>query len=165
MEPVEDSRGPLLSAAVAAFVQGGLSITVASRNDRLVPSIAKAVACRVTPDRCSVTVMLFAEVGEAVYRDIAHTGLIAVVASRPSTHETVQLKGSDAHSVPVGPAELALARRSLDLLAEDLRRLGWDAGYIDTAFWRDPADLVAIRFTPSGAFGQTPGANAGAALR
>ncbi len=165
MEPAADADcSPLLSESVAAFIQTGLSITVASRDERLVPSIAKGVGCRVAPDRRSVTVLLFAEAAEAVCRDIARSGLVAVVFTRPSTHETVQLKGRDARSVPVTAIDLAQSRRNIDLLAEDLRALGWDAHFVDTLFWRDPSDLLAICFTPSGAFGQTPGANAGAAL-
>src|SRR5688572_8540489 len=100
MEPARTAAAPPLSEAVAAFVQSGLSITVASRDDRLVPSIAKAVGCHVSPDRSTVTVLMFANAAEAVCRDIARSGLIAVVLSRPSTHQTVQLKGDDARSVP-----------------------------------------------------------------
>jgi hypothetical protein len=46
---------------VAAFIQGGVSITVASRDERFVPSIAKAVGCRVGDDGTTVTVLMFAE--------------------------------------------------------------------------------------------------------
>ena len=155
---------PLLSPSVAAFIQSGLSITLAARDDRLVPSIAKAVGCRVDDDRRAVTILVFADAAEEVCRDVARNGLIAVTFSLPSTNETVQIKGRDARCVPVMPQDIAHARRHVDLFAAELQPLGWDPPYIDAVFWRDPADLMAIRFTPDEAFAQTPGPSAGQAL-
>lgn len=160
-----DANAPLLSPAVAQFITSGLSITVASRGERLVPSIAKAAACRVAPDLREVTVLLFAEAGEAVCRDIASNGLVAVCFSRPSTNQTVQLKGRDARSALASPQDVAHARRYLDLLVDDLASLRFDREMLDTFFWGDPADLMAIRFTPDAAFAQTPGPGAGTALK
>lgn len=156
--------GPLLDEAVVAFIESGLSITIASRGERLVPSIAKAAACRVAPDRRSVTVLVFAGWAEAVLRDIACCGQVAVCLSRPSSHETVQLKGSDARSAQASLQEVAVARASIDRLLDDLASIGLDAAVFDRFFWHDPADLLAVRFTPEGAFAQTPGPRAGASL-
>lgn len=156
---------PLISASVAEFITSGLSITVASRNDRFVPSIAKAVACRVSPDLRQVCVLMFADAGEAVCRDIAATGLIAVCFSRPSTNRTVQLKGADATGTLATPADVATARRSLHLLVDDLVPLGFKADMLEAFFWGRPADLMAVRFTPGAAFAQTPGPTAGTALQ
>jgi hypothetical protein len=155
---------PLITPAVAAFIQSGLSITVAARGERLVPSIARAVGCRVGDDLRSVTLLLFADQAEAVCRDVAAHRRVAACFSRPSTHETVQLKGSDAVSALATPQDVAAARRSLDLFAEDVGPLGWDTDFIDALFWRNPADLLAIRFTPEGAYAQTPGPNAGTVI-
>jgi hypothetical protein len=157
--------GPLISAQVAAFIQSGLSITVAARGERLVPSISRAVGCRVDADLRQVTVLVFADQAEAVCRDIANNGLVAVCFSRPSTHETVQLKGADAVPVRATPQDVAAARRSVGQFAEDLGPLGWNRQFIDTLCWRDPADLLGIRFTPQSAFAQTPGPSAGTALK
>lgn len=153
-----------LPEAVAEFIQSGVSITVASRDDRLVPSIAKAVGCRVSADRRHVTILMSALAAEVLARDVARQGQVAVVFSRPTTNQTVQLKGRDAVSVPVQPADGALVRRYLALLADDLGPLGWDQSYVDAVFWHDPAQLIAIRFAPEGAFQQTPGPGAGKAL-
>ncbi|MBI5259962.1 MAG: hypothetical protein HY855_25905 [Burkholderiales bacterium] len=155
---------PALPADLAEFIQSGTSITVAGRDDRLVPSIAKGAACRVGAAGREVTVLLFAEAAEAVLRDIATNRLVAVVFSRPSTNRTVQLKGRDALCVPTAPADVALVRRQLALFAADLGQLGWNDEFVRAVFWHDPAQLMAIRFTPDGAFAQTPGPGAGAAL-
>lgn len=153
-----------LPEEIAAFIQSGLSITVAGRDERLIPSIAKAVGCRVDDGGRQVTVLVFAEAAAAVMRDIAHNRQVAAVFTRPSTNRTVQLKGHDARSVPAGPAEAALVRRHLALFADDLRLLGWNAEYIDTLLLHDWSQLMAIRFTPRGAFAQTPGPGAGQAM-
>ncbi len=149
---------------IAAFIQSGISISLASRDDRFVPSIAKGVGCRVSPGRDAVTVMVFANAAEALLRDVAHCGQLAVVFSRPSTNRTLQIKGRDVTTAPAGPADVALARRYIALFAEELRALGWSADYVHDIFWHDPVHLAALHFTPEGAFQQTPGPGAGAAM-
>jgi hypothetical protein len=150
-----------LPASVADFVQSGLSISISSCSERLVPSIAKGVGCSVSAARDRVTVLMFASRGEQVLRDLRRGAPIAVCFSRPSTHQTVQLKGPRADIEPASPNDLAAARRSLDLLIEDLTQLGLGTRMLDTFFWHDPAELVALSFVPEGAFAQTPGPGAG----
>lgn len=164
--PPADATPPVrtLTPSVAAFIQSGLSVTVAARGERLVPSISKAVGCRVEQDGRQVTVLLFADVAETVCRDIAANGQVAVCFSRPSTHETVQIKGSDARFALATPLDVATARGCLDRLIDDLVSMGFERRMLEVLFWGDPKDLVAIRFTPDGAFAQTPGPSAGAAL-
>lgn len=155
---------PPLPEDIAAFIQSGLSITVAGRNDRLVPSLAKAAGCRVSEDRRQVTLLVSALAAETVARDIAHNRLIAVVFSQPSTHRTLQLKGRDACSVPAQPADVGLVRRHVLLFAGEIAPLGWDREFVESLFWHEPEDLLAIRFTPEGAFVGTPGPDAGRTL-
>lgn len=163
--PAADNATATLPAEVASFIQAGPSITVAGRDERLVPSIAKGVGCKVSADRRQVTVLVFADAAEAVARDIAHNRQIAVVFSQPSTNSTVQLKGRDAAAVPTTPADVAIVRRHLALFAADLTKLGWNAEYVQAVFWHDPAQLMAIRFSADDAFAQTPGPGAGQPMR
>lgn len=158
------SATAVLPPDIADFIQGGVSITVASRDERLVPSIAKGVGCRVAAAGDQVTVMIFANAAQAVARDITRHAQAAVVFSKPSTNRTVQLKGRDVAIVPTTPADLALVRRWMALFADDLLLLGWDLRYVEATFWHDPSQLMALRFTPEGAFQQTPGPAAGAPL-
>ena len=150
-----------LPPEIAELVVSGVSITLASRDERLVPSIAKGVGCRVAAGRDRVTVLVMANGAEELLRDVARCGRVAVTFSRPTTNQTVQLKGRDAAAVPTLPADVALVRRHLALLAEDLRLLGWDAAFVEAVFWRDPGALQAIEFAPEHAFQQTPGPGAG----
>jgi len=154
-----------VSPQVAAFLQSGLSITVAGRGERLVPSIARAVGCRVRDDGGEITLLLFASAAEAVCRDIASNGKVAACFSRPSNSRTVQFKGRDARSALATPVDVASARRCLDLLIDDLLPLHFDRRMLEAFFWGDPADLIAIRFTPDAAYAQTPGPSAGAPLQ
>lgn len=153
-----------LPVALADFVQSGLSITVSSCGERLVPSIAKGVGCRVSSDGRVVTVLLFADQAEAVLRDLRRGGGLAVCFSRPSTHQTVQLKSSRVHCEPASPSDVAVARRCLDALVEDLLPLNFSRRLLDSFFWRDPAQLQALSFRPEGAYAQTPGPAAGTAI-
>jgi hypothetical protein len=152
-----------LPPEMAAFIQGGVSITLASRDERHVPSIAKGVGCQVNEARDAVRVLVFAHVAEALLRDVALSRCIAVAFSQPSTHRTLQIKGRDAELMPTQPADVACARRHMVMFAEELRPLGWDAEFVHGVFWHDPEHLVVLRFTPEGAFHQTPGSGAGAA--
>lgn len=163
-EPGPQSTAGTLPEEVATFIQSGLSITLAGRDERLVPSIAKAVGCRVSDDRRQVTVLVFADAAEAAVRDIAGNQRVAVVFSQPTTDRTVQLKGRDAQSVPPAPSDVALVRRHLALFAAELGPLGWGQAFVDALLWHDPSQLLAIRFTPDGAYAQTPGPGAGQAM-
>ena len=154
----------VLSSDVADFMQSGLSITLASRDARLVPSIAKGVGCRVAPALDHVSVLVFAGGAEQLRRDVETCACLAVTFSQPSTHRTVQVKGSDARVRPAAAADLALVRRHLALFADDLRTLGWGSDFVDAVFWHEGAALLAFEFTPTGAFQQTPGPAAGCAL-
>jgi hypothetical protein len=158
------ASAPLLSVDVADFIQSGLSITVAARGERLVPSIARAVACKVDAARRQVTVLLFSDAAGPLLRDIASNGRVAVCFSKPSTDRTLQLKGMDAITVPAGPQDLALAREGLDRFALEIGCLGWAPEIADALCWRAPANLLGIRFTPESAFDQTPGPDAGKAI-
>lgn len=155
---------PLLDAEMADFIQSGLSITVAARGERLVPSIARAVACRVDTARRQVTVLLFADAAAPLLRDIASNGRIAVCFSKPSNDKTVQLKGMDAITVPASAQDLAVAREGLDRFGAEIGQIGWTPEFADALCWRTPGNLLGLRFTPESAFDQTPGPGAGKAL-
>lgn len=154
----------VLPPEVAGFMQSGLSITLASRDERLVSSIAKGVGCRVAPARTEVAVLAFAPGAEQLRRDVERCGRIAVTFSQPSTHRTVQVKGRDARVRTAAAADLALVRRHLALFADDLRTLGWGPAFVDAVFWHEGAELLAFEFAPECAFQQTPGPAAGSVL-
>jgi hypothetical protein len=90
--------------------------------------------------------------------------MIAVVFSQPSTHQTIQLKGTDARVVRVTAEDRAAARKHLLGWSGDLERIGFDAPFA-AALHGGAGQLAAIRFTPAAAFQQTPGPAAGQPLK
>ena len=156
-------QDPPLDADNAAFIQGGVSVIVATRNAEYVADVVRGCGCRVSRDRRRVTVLVEPSRADTLLEDIAANGMIAVVFSQPSTHRTIQLKGSDARIVKVTAADRTIAARHLQDWSEDLCRIGYTPEFANAVRGAAPR-LAAIAFTPSAAFQQTPGPGAGKSL-
>ena len=155
---------PLADEANFALLRTGFMVTVASRDAAHVPSVTRALGCRVAPDRRRVTVFLLASQSATLRRDLRETGAIAAVFSQPSTHRTIQLKGSDATLGAIEPGDMELIDANAAAALADLVLSGFPESFARTLFAYDAPDLVAIGFTPSTAFVQTPGPQAGRRL-
>jgi hypothetical protein len=160
----ERTREPVLSEANAAFIQHHVSINIASRDAQHRPSLSRGYGCRVTADRQHVTVFVSEPAAMVLLTDIRQHGVLAAVFSRPSTHETLQLKAVNARIVPLGAGDTALIAGHMDSFCEELMALGYDNTFA-SAFGRQMLPpFASITFTPSAAFVQTPGPNAGRKL-
>ena len=157
------AQAPPLDADHAAFIQGGVSVVVATRNTERVADVVRGCGCRVARDRRRVTVLIEPSRAGTLFDDIARNGMIAVVFSQPSSHRTIQLKGSDARIVKVTPADRAIAARHLRDWTEELCRIGYTREFAGAVRGIAPT-LAAIAFTPTAAFQQTPGPGAGQRL-
>lgn len=149
----------------AAFIQSGVSVIAASRNGRNETTLTRALGCRVSADRCHVTVFVSATQSGALLADVRANGAVAVVFSQPSTHRTIQLKGTDAavgELVADDPHLIADYRRRM---VTELRHPGFDEPFTRALLSAVPGDIVAVTFTPSAAFLQTPGPKAGTPLK
>jgi hypothetical protein len=162
---VQPANPALLDEAHAAFIQGGVSVIVASRSADMVADAVRGCGCRVARDRRSVTVIVQPDRAGAVLANIAVNGMIAVVFSQPSTHRTIQVKGTDAQVVRIAAGDRALAERHLLAWVDDLCSVGYGREFARTLHGEAPGALVAIRFTPTSAFQQTPGPGAGERLK
>ena len=154
----------LIGADHAAFMQRGVSVVVASRNPAMVPDVVRGCGCRVSRDRRRVTVLIEPGRASELLDDIRLTGTIAVVFSEPSTHRTIQLKGTDATVTPVTAADRRIAERHLGAWVEELVSVGYAADFAAAVRGRAEMGLTAITFTPTSAFEQTPGPAAGTRL-
>lgn len=153
-----------LDAAQASFIQGGVSVILASRNAGLVADAIRGCGCRVSRDRRRVIVLVDRQRAEPLVADVTANGQIAVVFSQPSTHRTIQLKGTDASVVRPKPSDRALVASHREDWVDELCGIGYSREFAK-AFWgRLPEALVAISFTPTAAFEQTPGPAAGQPL-
>jgi hypothetical protein len=159
-----DSGPPILDEDNAAFLQSGLSISVASRNADHIASVAKAVACRVSADRRGVTVFVPGAPAARLIADVRACGAVAVCFSEPKTHRTLQLKGTDARVVPVAPADASLIAAQAEGVVAQLTAAGYPAQLGRAVFPPTVEGVVAITFTPAAGFAQTPGPHAGKRL-
>jgi hypothetical protein len=159
------SAAPLLSAEHAAFITSGVSTLAASRDADHRPSVARAHGCRVSPDRHRVTVFIARPHAGTVLEDIARCGAVAVVFSFPPTHRTMQFKGEDAIVRAPHPGETDGFAAYVESFADIVEPLGYTREQIRTLFASPVDDFVAVEFTPSAAFDQTPGPKAGAPMR
>jgi hypothetical protein len=155
----------LFDAEHAAFMQRGISISIASCGPDKMPSVARAAGCRVSADRRSVTILMSCKQACAVLADVRRTGAVAVVFSEPSTHRTVQLKGKGALITAPTDADLQVMANYRDAFEKELVPLGYEAAMIRTFLAIPSADVVALSFAPDAAFSQTPGPGAGQTLK
>ena len=154
---------PLLDPAEAEFVQGAVSISVAARTADLTPVVARALGCRVATDRRQLRVFLSRSIAAAVLACLEENGAIAVAFTLPSTHQTLKLKGRDAQLIEPDQADLPWIQDYRRRFALDLAVIGYTPEFAG-AVVPVMSDLVAVRFTPSAAFDQTPGPGAGQEL-
>jgi hypothetical protein len=155
---------PTLDAELAAFVQGGVGIVVASRDDRLLASIARGVGCRIDRGGQRVTVFVVRSENEALLADVRRHRLVAVVFSQPSSHRTVQLKGSDACERAPEAEDFAAMNAYAAALDAELSGIGFGNGYARALIAHAPGDVVGVCFTVSDGYLQTPGPRAGERL-
>ncbi|HEY9104720.1 hypothetical protein [Chitinimonas sp.] len=153
-----------LTDELVAFLEGGRSLTVASRDAALRPTLAKAVAACVAADRSSITVLLPRSQSLQLLRDVAASGQIAAVFSQPGSHRTVQLKGNDAREVAASVEDRLQLERQRGQLVEELTAFGYPVAMLEAFLDCRADDLAAIRFTPQAAYNQTPGPKAGTRL-
>lgn len=153
-----------LDAPNADFIQSGLAIDAASFEAGHVPVLARAVACRVAPDRQRVTVFLGATANRRFLDAVASNRAIAVVFCHPATLRTLQLKGGDAVVAPGTAADEALVAAAVDAFVDKVVPLGFAASLARRELHVAPGALRAITFTIAAAFVQTPGPAAGSRM-
>ncbi len=160
--PVDD---PVLDGVHAAFIQRHVSINVASRNADNVPTLTRAFGCRVSADRRRVTVFVSVRRSETLLDNLRESRAIATVFSRPSTHETIQLKAGDAAIAPLEDGDRAIMAAYRDSFVAELLRIGYTEAVARAVVSGVSDESVGVTFTPAAAFVQTPGPGAGERLR
>jgi hypothetical protein len=158
-------QAALLDEAHAAFIQSHVAINVGARDADNVATLARALGCRVSADRRMVTVFVSVPRSQSLLDNLRANGAIAVVISRPSTHQTIQLKGTDAAIAPIEDADRATIAAYLESFVEDLASIGYRENFARIVLSGAEDQVVAVTFTPTAAFAQTPGPGAGARLR
>jgi len=154
-----------LTPEQAAFLQGPLSMSVGAVGRDGWPCVCRAQGVMVARDRRALTVLLSASRGRAVLEALDAGSGITLVASRPATHATLQLKATNAVRAGVSAAHRATSARCVAAFGDELDTLGYAKGLASTLAAILPTDdLVALRFMPEIVFDQTPGPDAGRVL-
>jgi hypothetical protein len=150
-----------LSPDVIAMMMRGVSVNVASRDERLRPSTMRAMGSAIDAAAGTVTVYLARSQSQQLLRDIETTGRIAVMFSEPATHRTVQLKASSATCRAATEDDASILAAYLASMEHEVQRVGFPPPVTRAMLAHRPDDLVAVTFAPEQVFEQTPGPKAG----
>jgi hypothetical protein len=143
------------------FTTEGCSVVVGTVDAEGVPAACRAIAITADDDLARLTVYLPVATANQTIANIATTRRLAVAASRPADHATVQFKGSTVGVRLAREEEAALLRSRLDDFGSYLLMIGVPASLLARInHW--PA--YAVEMTVEQAFDQTPGSNAGEQL-
>ncbi|MGJ7495903.1 pyridoxamine 5'-phosphate oxidase family protein [Variovorax sp. RT4R15] len=159
-----DAPRALLTPEYIAMVNKGVSTIVASSDESRRPSLMRAVGCSIAPDGTRVTVFVARSQSRQLLQDVAATGHVAVVFSEPLSHRTVQVKARAAELRSADAGDTGALQRYLTSMEAEIAAVGYDAAFVGAMLAYRLDDLVAISFTPTAAFDQTPGPKAGSAL-
>jgi hypothetical protein len=161
---MSDIDASLLSSEIAAFLEGGQLISLASRDVDYRPSMASALACRVAADLRSLTILLPRMQAWQLLADVAGSGRLAAVFSQPRSHRSIQIKARNAiESVP-DSNDIALIASQTESAALALKSVGYDADLLGVMFEYAVGDLTAIELEVDEIFDQSPGPRAGQRL-
>lgn len=148
----------------AAFIQTGVSISLAACAPGRRPCMSRGLACKLIDGCRRIGIALRRSQSAELLENIRLTGRVAVVFSQPTTNRTVQLKGIDAHIEAFDPADQGLIERHLAAFIPEVVALGTPAAMVQALLDYALDDMVMVVFTPSAGFDQTPGPKAGERL-
>jgi hypothetical protein len=150
-----------LSPDLISFLEQGMSIHMGTRNARLEPSGARAVAVKVDDDGEHLDAYVTTTDLPAVIANLEDNGQAALAFARPADDRACQIKGTLVNRRPAEPAELAEVQRQWIGFLAQLNLVGIpEAATRRWASW----PCVVIRLRVTAAFDQTPGPDAGARL-
>lgn len=155
-------RNPL-TAELAAFMQSGISIILASVDDDGSPLPGKAQGCRVDPSG-TVRVTIIAQPYARLLGALSRGHPVALTFSRPEDHRSIQIKSASARLVEPEREDREAALVQGAGLSDQLVLVGYDRAFSDAYVSCEHSDLAVIAFVPEHAFVQTPGPGAGTTL-
>jgi hypothetical protein len=151
--------------ALVDMIEQGVSIHVASCDERLRASVMRALGSSLDRAAGRITVFVARSQAAQVLGDIAAGGRIAVMFSRPSTHLTLQVKSTRVAVREAQEGDRALLERYVQAMEREIGSIGYPTRLARGMLAHRLEDVAALTFEPEEAFDQTPGANAGAPLK
>lgn len=158
-------RPVAIDDALKAFLEGGVSVVVGTRDDGLVPEIVRAWGAHVNRDRRSIRLCVPEATSVRTRTNLVGNGRIVAAFSLPSNYETVQVKGRHVRTTTPTVEDLQRVDRHRESFACVNESLGVPRARVE-AFWRGELAgsslFVTIHFVAETIFNQTPGPTAGA---
>jgi hypothetical protein len=145
------------------FISSGVAHQVGACTAEGRPLICRALAAEQEGDG-RVLVLMSSESGFEVLPAIQANQRISLVMVAPQSFRTLHLKGRDATVAPAGPEHGELMDQRQAAFQCQLEPYGYSTAYVPACYSVPTGQLVAIRFTPEGAWNQTPGPGAGHAV-
>lgn len=153
-----------MDPAIVAFITSHLSMQLAATDGAGLATAVRCVGCRVAPDRRRITLLMPRSQALPVLAGIAANGRVAVVFNEPESYRTLQLKGRDARVEAALPEDAEALLPYATGFARHLAAFQVPEPYVRALVSCAADDLVAVSFSPSEAYGQTPGPRAGRRL-
>jgi hypothetical protein len=158
------SASIVFNQELLSFLHQGVSITAASRDARHIPSLSKAIGCRVLKEQQQISLFLNRAHSTQLLADVKQCGQLAVTFCLPSTLETLQIKGHDPVLSLPEPADHAFAYNCIQNFGTELEKAGYGACFAARYLYFEPEQLVVLSFTPTAIYEQSPGEKAGLQL-
>ena len=153
---------PVLDRTVVEFIQGGVAVGVATRDDDLRPEFARGWGPEVSPDGRSLRLCVTAPEGSRMRANLRQNGALAVGFSPPTIARAVQVKGVVAAIHDPEAADLERVERHVHSFVEEAGRVGAPPELSRRMFVG--TGLVTVVFSIDEVFDQTPGPTAGRRL-
>jgi hypothetical protein len=151
----------VLSPAHREMINSRCDAVIASRSAGMVPSICWGMGCHVHEDARSVTVWVLRAQAGSVLADLVANGQVSVVFAVPYTAASIQVKGHDARVRAASAADAPLLRGFVRNMVREIALVHFPEELTRTVFEQELDALVALEFTASQVFEQTPGPGAG----
>jgi hypothetical protein len=152
---------PHLPPDWAAHLESGVSHRLGGAHADGQPEICRALAAQALPDG-RIEVLLAAHVGDRLLHAVRETGRVSYVAAQPGSHRSLHVKGVDAELIAVRPDHAPLYARCCDNLVARVEPFGFTREVMMSIWYGvELSCLAGLRFTPCGAWDQTPGPGAG----
>lgn len=133
---------------VAAFLESGHLLSLATQGVDGLPTLSPALACEVAEDRQAVIVYLAGPAAGRALADVATNGLVSLLCAMPQGMPNVLLKGNDAALVPAGPAAIATVDHRREAMAAEQLLAGMPTEFSYALGSYAAGTLMAVRFTP-----------------
>jgi hypothetical protein len=152
----------MIERQLADFLEEGIGIHIGTRDQRLQPHGARALAVKVDEDGLHLVVYVAEIAAPRLIPNLETNGQVAVSFGRPVDDRACQVKGVFVGRRPATAAERPFVEAQRNSFLEQLERIGIPrASAANWATW--PA--MAIRLKATAIFQQTPGPQAGAPLQ